>query len=88
MFRDEFGGPNLSQNAGLKLELRDFAPNSLTRGISGSFLIDSATLCRFLDEAEQKEEEAKQKKRIVDLLLPGAKKRYREMTPDGDSEDD
>jgi len=49
VFRDEFGAPNLSQDVGLKLELGDFAPQDLAEGISGSFLIDSATLCRFLN---------------------------------------
>lgn len=90
VFRDEFGGPNLSRDAGLKLELGDFAPEDLARGISGSFLVDSATLCRFLDEAEQEEQEAKQKQGIVQHLVPGAKKRRREKTPpeDVNSEDD
>jgi hypothetical protein len=90
VFRDEFGSPNLSRGAGLKLELRDFAPEDLARGISGSFLIDSATLCRFLNEAEQEEQEAKQERGVVQRLLPGAKKRRREKTPpeDVNSEDD
>lgn len=81
VFRDEFGGPNLSQDTGLKLELGDFAPQDLARGISGSFLIDSATLYRFLNEAEQEEQEAKQKRGVVQRLVPGAKKRRREKTP-------
>jgi len=53
VFRDEFGGPNLSQDAGLRLELKDFAPKDLAKGISDSFLIESAILCQFLNEAEQ-----------------------------------
>lgn len=53
VFRDEFGCPNLSPDAGLKLELTDSAPEILANGVSGSFLIKSATLCRFLDKAEQ-----------------------------------
>jgi hypothetical protein len=90
VFHDEFGGPNLSRDAGLKLELRDFAPQDLARGISGSFLIDSATLCRFLNEAEQEEQEAEQERGVIQRLLPGAKKRRREKTPPEDinSEDD
>lgn len=47
VFRDEFGAPNLSLDAGLKLELKDFAPEILTDGVSGSFLINSATLVDF-----------------------------------------
>lgn len=78
IFRDEFGNPNLSPDAGLKLELRDFATERLAEGVSGSFLIDSAALCRFLEEAEQ---EDKRRQGDVQSLLPGAKKRRREYTP-------
>ncbi|KAL9103920.1 MAG: hypothetical protein Q9163_001068 [Psora crenata] len=82
VFRDDFGRPNLSQDAGLKLELRDFAPEVLASGISGSFLIDSATLCGFLDEAEESElKKNKQKRGIRHHLIPGAKRRRREETP-------
>ena len=41
-----------------------------------SFLIDSVTLCRCLDEAEKEEREAKQKKGAIKNLQQGAKKRY------------
>ena len=81
VFRDESGSPNLSPEAGLRLELRDFAPEDLAEGISDSFLIDSALLCRFLNEAEQEEQETKQERGVVQHLLPGAKKRRREKTP-------
>ena len=80
-FRDESGSPNLSPDAGLRLELKDFAPEDLAEGISDSFLINSAILCQFLDEAEQEEQETKQERRVVQHLLPGAKKRRREKTP-------
>lgn len=53
VIRDEFGSPNLSPDAGLKLELKDSAPEIQADGVSGSFLIKSATLCQFLDKAEQ-----------------------------------
>lgn len=90
VFRDEFGCPNLSPDAGLKLELKDFAPETLADGVSGSFLINSVTLCRFLDKAEQVEQKAKQVRGIVPRFLPGAKKRRRENTPPEEinSEDD
>ena len=52
VFRDKFGGPNLSPDAGLKLELKDFAPEMLADGVFVYFLISSVTLCRFLDKAE------------------------------------
>ncbi|TKA61444.1 hypothetical protein B0A49_11799 [Cryomyces minteri] len=90
IFRDEFGNANVAQDAGLRLELRDFAPENLARGLTDFFLIDSVTLCRFLDEAEKEEQEAKQRQGVVQPLLPGAKKRRREKTPpeELDSEDD
>jgi hypothetical protein len=81
VFRDESGGPNLSPDAGLRLELKDFAPEDLAEGISDSFLIDPAILCQFLNEAEQEEQETKQERGVVQHLLPGAKKRRREETP-------
>lgn len=80
MFRDRFGNPNLSADAGLKLELRDFAPKSLTDGVCDSFLISSATLCQFLQEAEQRHQETKHKGGIEELLY-AAKKQWREHTP-------
>jgi len=40
VFRDESGGPNLSPDARLRLELKDFAPEDLAEGISDSFLIN------------------------------------------------
>ena len=65
MFCNGFGAPNISRDTGLKLDLRDFTSNDLARGISGSVLIDSATLCRFLNETEQEEQEAKEKQGAV-----------------------
>ena len=65
VFRDESGGPNRSPDAGLRLDLKDFAPEELARGISDSFFIDSAILCQFLNEAEHKEQETKQEQGVV-----------------------
>jgi len=81
VFRDERGNPNTTVGMGLQLNLRDFAPQDLAGNITGSFLIDSATLCRFLNEAEQEEYEAKAKRGVVQRLELGAKKRRREKTP-------
>ncbi|KFY32935.1 hypothetical protein V495_08593 [Pseudogymnoascus sp. VKM F-4514 (FW-929)] len=94
-FRDEQGNANTSPGAGLRLELRDFAPPSLplednpkgdrppgcARDLTDSFLIDSVTLCRFLDEAEKEEQESKQEIGFVEPLQRGARKRYRTKTP-------
>jgi len=81
VFRDESGRPNLSPDAGLRLDLKDFAPEDLARGISDSFFIDYAILCQFLNEAEYEEQETKQERGVVQQLLPGAKKRRRDVTP-------
>lgn len=95
VFRDEQGNANTSRDAGLRLGLRDFAPPSLPLGdspegdcppgcasdLTDSFLIDSVTLCRFLDEAEKEEQESKQKIGFVEPLQQGARKRYRTKTP-------
>jgi len=77
IFRDEHGNANLSHDAGLKLELRDFAHPSLPQGfppgrasdLTDYFLIDSVTLCRFLDEAEKEERESNQKKRFIEPTM-------------------
>lgn len=80
MFRDELSNPNLSPDAGLKLELRDFAPERLADGVSDSFLINSVTLCQFLDEAEHIDREDEQRQKIEEPSS-GIRKRRRETTP-------
>lgn len=81
VFRDETGDPNLSPNAGLRLELKDFAPGHLAEGISESFLISSAMLCQFLNKAEERYQKTKEGRGVVLHLPAGAKKRRREETP-------
>ncbi len=87
MFRDELGNASLARNAGLRLDLRDFAPpglphpQGLARDSTDSLLIDSVTLCLFLHEAEKEEREANQRKGFVKPLRPDAKKRIRAETP-------
>lgn len=86
MFGDQSGNPNVSPGAGLKLELKDFAPPELAEGVSGGFLIGSGGLCRFLENAEQAMEE-----RGIEVQLQRcAKKRRRERIPleQTNSEDD
>ena len=85
---DESGGPNLSLDAGLRLELKDFAPEVLAEGISDSFLINSAILFQCLNEAEQEEQKSNQERGVVQVLLPGAKKRRREETPPEEASSD
>lgn len=74
MFRDGSGRPNLSSGAGLKLELKDFAPDNLAEGISESFLIDSTMLCDFLNQAERKKQRMKQGQGRLQPEVPGIKK--------------
>jgi hypothetical protein len=56
----------LTQDVGLRLELRDFAPQDLAIELTDCLLVDSPTLCRCLDEAEKEEQEAKQQKGAVE----------------------
>lgn len=46
VFRDEFGAPNLSPDAGLKLELEDFAPEILADGTSDFFALINWSISR------------------------------------------
>lgn len=46
VFRDEFGAPNLSPDAGLKLELKDFAPEILADGTSDFFALINWSISR------------------------------------------
>lgn len=71
----------ISPDEGLRLALKDFAPEDMAEGISDSFLIKAAKLCQFLNEAEQKQQKTKEMRGVVQYLLPGAKKRRREDTP-------
>lgn len=73
-----------SSDTGLKLELKDFASKDLAKGILGSLLIDSATLHRFLGEAEQAEQDS-HGSGFEDPLLPGAELQFRERTPSDSS---
>ena len=76
VFSDGSGGPNLSPDAGLRLELKDFGLGDVTEGISGSFLINSAILRKFLNEAVEKWQNVKQQKEVaIDHLPLGMKKR-------------
>jgi hypothetical protein len=58
-----------------------FTPDELAEGTFDFFLIDTSTLCQFLDEAEQEEGETKQERGVIQHLLPGAKKQRLEETP-------
>lgn len=57
-------------------------PKILADGVSGSFLINSATLCRFLSKAEQKSKKAKQVRGVVQNVSYLAQRNdARENTP-------
>ena len=74
MFCNEFSSLNLSQNTKLILKLKDFTFNNLTRDTSGFFLINSAILCRFLDEVEQEEKEANKRNKLYNIYYQAQKK--------------
>jgi len=80
VFRNASGNVNPAEDAGLRLNLKDFVTDNLCCDMTDSFLIPSATLCRFLDNAEIRVEKARQERGDVEQLVLGAKKRRRERT--------
>src|SRR5579871_364432 len=54
IFRDKDGKPNTAPHSGLRIELKDFACEELFREVQGFLEIDSATLCRILEQAEER----------------------------------
>jgi hypothetical protein len=79
IFRDAHGDHVLSPSSSLKLSLKDFALDELTRDVPDLPIeIDSQTLCRLLAEAEYFDH----KSTTVHLLQPPQiKKRGRPLTP-------
>jgi hypothetical protein len=54
IFRDKDGKPNTAPDSGLRIELKDFACEDLSREVQGFLEIDSATLCGMLEQAEKR----------------------------------
>ena len=81
IFRDEDGKPNTAPGSGLRIELKDFACEELSRDVQGFLEIDSATLCGMLERAEETYEILKRKKGSRPSAIQASRKRRRERTP-------
>lgn len=81
IFRDEDGKPNTAPGSGLRIELKDFACEELSRDMQGFLEIDSATLCGMLEQAEETYEMLKRKEGYRLSAIPASRKRRRERTP-------
>jgi hypothetical protein len=81
IFRDENGIPNTTPGSGLRIDLKDFAWDDLSREVQGFLEIDSATLCTMLEQAEERHEMWKRKEGSGPPPIPASKKRRREQTP-------
>jgi hypothetical protein len=81
IFRDEDGKPNTAPGSGLRIELKDFACEELSRDVQGFLEIDSATLCGMLERAEETYEILKRKEGSRPSAIQASRKRRRERTP-------
>lgn len=81
IFRDEDGKPNTTPGSGLRIELKDFACEELSRDVQGFLEIDSATLCGMLERAEETYEILKRKEGSRPSAIQASRKRRRERTP-------
>ena len=84
IFRHEDGEPNLDPEAGLHLQLQDFATEALVEeygDLHDPIFIPSTALCAYLDKGEHRASRVKQQKGRVTHRKPGLIKRPRESTP-------
>lgn len=75
----------------LRLALRDFAPDGLAQkyaDLDKEVIITSEQLCRFLQEAEARQQAETRHVCYTDRIQTGARKRRRTRTPPDDSGDD
>ena len=77
IFRDEDGKPNTTPGSGLRIELKDFACEELSRDVQGFLEIDSATLCGMLERAEETYEILKRKEGSRPSAIQASRKRRR-----------
>ncbi|CAG7921676.1 unnamed protein product [Penicillium olsonii] len=74
----------LTEDTALRLSLRDFATEDLSRGqvdLGREILITSKQLCDFLSSAEARQQMQTQRQGSIDRIRPGALKRRRPQTP-------
>ncbi|KAJ8058571.1 hypothetical protein OCU04_012749 [Sclerotinia nivalis] len=84
IIHDENGNPNNSAEAGLHLELQNFGPEPMVQpggSLCHSIYIPVATLCSYIELAENRTTMIKQRKGIFDSIEPRVRKRPRESTP-------
>jgi len=84
VFRDENGNPNNAADAGLYLQLQDFATEALVENygtLNDRVYISSATLCAYLDHAEEKAVVIEEDRGVVRPTKPWVRKRRRQETP-------
>jgi hypothetical protein len=80
-FRTDSGVPS---GAALRLSVRDFATEELSRGHTGlhhEIFITSEQLCNFLSRAEARQQAQTQQQGSVNRIRPGYLKRPRSPTP-------
>jgi hypothetical protein len=88
IFRDEDGKPNTAPGSGLRIELKDFACEELSRDVQGFLEIDSATLCGMLELAEETYEVLEREGGSRPSAIPGKRRRERTPIEELDSGDD
>jgi len=90
IFRDEDGKPNTALGSGLRIELKDFVWGDLSGEAQGFLEIDSATLCKMLEQAEEIYGMWKRQEGSGPPEIQASRKRRRERTPieEPDSDDD
>ncbi|OAQ59075.1 hypothetical protein VFPPC_12275 [Pochonia chlamydosporia 170] len=88
IFRDEEGNPNPNEEAGLTLQLRDFATETLSGpDLTESIRIPASKLYSYLTEAEKNMAKLKQKQGAVRETRPWVRKRRRLETPPEELDD-
>lgn len=83
IIRDENGNPNDSPEAGLHLQLQDFATEALVEheSLHEPIHISANTLCTYIKDAEDQAALTKQRRGVVRPTKPWVRKRRRESTP-------
>ncbi|QSZ31890.1 hypothetical protein DSL72_001459 [Monilinia vaccinii-corymbosi] len=85
ILRHEDGRPNTCEDAGLHLQLQDFAPKSVVKEykqpMNETIFIPAITLCSYLERAEEACARVKRREGVVDHMKNEFLKRKRPITP-------
>lgn len=89
LFRDEDGNASNDIEAGIRLQLHDFATRDLSRGDihNDPICISARTLCSYLDRAEQDAAMLKENNGVTRAETPWVRKRRRQRTPPEELDD-